>query len=134
MQLPQPKRREMGENMIPLINVVFLLLIFFMLTGMLAAPEPFQVQPPNSRSDAETTEREGTLLLAADGRLALDGEELAREALPATLHQRLAAQPDLRLKLKADAEVTAPMLMDLLDELREVGVKRLTLLTRLGEA
>lgn len=36
--------------MLPLVNIVFLLLIFFMMAGAVSAPEPLKVQPPRSWS------------------------------------------------------------------------------------
>lgn len=40
------------ENVVPLINIVFLLLFFFLLTGTLRAPEPFPVELPDTRGSS----------------------------------------------------------------------------------
>lgn len=130
MRLPESARREMGENMIPLINVVFLLLVFFMLAGALAVPEPFAVQPPTAASAAALENRDWTLLLAADGSLALDGELLALDELKEAVSGILQRQPGARLKLKADAAVAATRLIELLDALRTVGAEQVLLLTQ----
>jgi biopolymer transport protein ExbD len=130
VRLPDTPRRVAGENVIPLINVVFLLLIFFMLAGALAAPEPFRVEPPASRSDAALENRDRTLLLSADGRLALDGAPLPRDALEPAVAGLLEQHPGARLKLKADADVTAATLIDVMDALRSAGAQRVTLVTR----
>lgn len=42
---PEP-RRQSTESIVPMINVVFLLLIFFLMTAKLAQPDPFEVTPP----------------------------------------------------------------------------------------
>lgn len=130
MRLPELQRREMGENMIPLINVVFLLLIFFMLAGTLAAPEPLQIRPPAAISDAALESREWMLLLSADGELALDGVVLPAEALAATVSKLLQEHPDARLKLKADADLTVTKLIQVMDALRAAGAERVILLTQ----
>lgn len=130
MRLPDPQRRAAGENMIPLINIVFLLLIFFMLAGTLSAPEPFRVEPPASRSDTALENREWTLLVGADGQLALDGELLGRERLGEAVANTLAANPEARLKLKADADITAVALVEVMDALRAAGAERVILLTQ----
>jgi biopolymer transport protein ExbD len=130
VRLPDTPRRVAGENMIPLINVVFLLLIFFMLAGALAAPEPFRVEPPVSRSDAALANGDRTLLLSADGQLALDGAPLPRGALEPTVAALLEQHPDARLKLKADADTTAETLIDVMDALGSAGAQRVTLVTR----
>jgi biopolymer transport protein ExbD len=130
VRLPDPPRRETGENMIPLINVVFLLLIFFMLAGVLAAPEPFRIQPPASQSDARLENRDWTLLVTADGQLALDGEVLPQSALEPAVARLLEEHPDARIKLKADGDITARALIEVMDALRRAGAERVTLLTR----
>ncbi|WP_322867174.1 biopolymer transporter ExbD [Aquicoccus sp. G2-2] len=45
MDIPRPVRRPRGEAILPMINVVFLLLIFFLMTAELAPPEPVAVAP-----------------------------------------------------------------------------------------
>ena len=51
MRFEPPRPRNEDERILPLINVVFLLLIFFMLAGRLSASDPFQVEPPRSSAD-----------------------------------------------------------------------------------
>ncbi|NHX27772.1 biopolymer transporter ExbD, partial [Escherichia coli] len=46
MQFPQHPRRDRGENIVPMINVVFLLLIFFLMTAQIGPPAPIDVTPP----------------------------------------------------------------------------------------
>lgn len=135
MRFPEPERREQGENVIPLINIVFLLLIFFMLAGSLAATDPFDVEPPETRDGLEAEQpEEGVVLLAADGRLALDGEELDEAALALRLREWNDADRTSPVKLKADADVPAERLLDLMDLFRDAGLERLILLTTSAES
>ncbi|MFV8836194.1 biopolymer transporter ExbD [Aquisalimonas sp.] len=133
MRLPAPNRREFGEPVIPLINIVFLLLIFFMLAGTFTTPDPFDVDPPESRAGQEADDGEGVLLLGADGQLAFEGEELeGDDALIRVLEQRLEEEPEFELRLKADGAVGSSRLLDLMDRLRDAGLERLLLLTTEG--
>lgn len=132
MRMPQPERREMGENVIPLINIVFLLLIFFMLTGTLAAPDPIEIDPPEARQDLRAAEEpeQGLLLLSAAGDVAFEGDATHMEALPEMIRARLEENENLRLTLKADAGVQASRLLDVMDVLRDAGAERILLLTQ----
>ena len=133
MRLPAPNRREFGEPVIPLINIVFLLLIFFMLAGTFTTPDPFDVDPPESRAGQEADDGEGVLLLGADGQLAFEGEALdGDDALIRLLEERLEAEPEFELRLKADGAVASGRLLDLMDRLRDAGLERLLLLTAEG--
>ncbi|MCA8928410.1 MAG: biopolymer transporter ExbD [Alphaproteobacteria bacterium] len=125
----RPKRRRGGladDRILPLINVVFLLLIFFMLAGRLAASDPFPVAPPASSSEAADDGGETVIHLAADGALALNGRPVALEDLQALVPS---AAP---LRLKADAGVEALRVVGVLAQLRAAGVRQVSLVTRAG--
>lgn len=124
MRLPDAPRRREGENVIPLINVVFLLLIFFMIAGSLGRTELFDVQPPESISDARPPESARRVLMAADGRLALDGRPVAMDALGPRL-----ANTTAPVEVKADADAPAARLLELLTALRAAGVEEVELIT-----
>lgn len=132
MRLPDPQRREQGDNLVPLINIVFLLLIFFMLAGTFTRPELFRVEPPRSLSEALPAEEALDLLVAADGRLALDGEAVSDDSLVPALRQIRQGDPQMRLQIKADADTPSRRLMAVMDLLRQAGVEKLRLLTVQG--
>lgn len=48
MEFGTNQRREPQEGIVPMINIVFLLLVFFLMTAQVAPPEPFEVEPPES--------------------------------------------------------------------------------------
>lgn len=135
MKLPRPQRqRDHETHLIPLINIVFLLLIFFMLTAKLTQPEPFEVEPPVSASTQPVELQELIVLIGADGRLAVGEQTVDEEGLRASISAHLAEQQETRIKLKADARVEAERLLSVMEILRQAGVERLILLTALGDA
>lgn len=122
-------RREVDEDsrILPLINVVFLLLVFFMVTGQLAATDPFPIEPPESLSEGAPAD--GHLItFGASGELALDGDIMAEDALLAALADRLSdTRPEIRIKAHGAAEAT--LLVALLSRLREIGAETVVLMT-----
>ncbi len=129
MRFEEPRTDQSEASILPLINVVFLLLIFFMLAGSLSAVEPFAVQAPESVSEAVSEPDTLSVLLGPKGQLALDGETLDREALLQQIAERLADDPALRFQLKSDARVAGNRVVVLMEGLRAAGVERLYLLT-----
>ncbi len=129
MRFETPRPRNDEERILPLINVVFLLLIFFMLAGRIAATDPFEITPPSSASEAPAGPRDILVVMSGDGRLALDGETLRREALQAAVAERLAVRDPVRVRLKADSQAEAAEVVAVMEILREAGVERLKLLT-----
>ncbi len=130
MKIPRPRRRKSGDNVTPLINVVFLLLIFFMLTSSFVQPELFPVAPPQSISEAMPGDKNRlTILVSADGRLALGKTAVEAGDIGAEVAKRKRANRNLRIEVKADGKVPAGRILALLDRLRAVGVNRIGLTT-----
>lgn len=132
MRFARSRRRNDDERILPLINVVFLLLIFFMLAGRFSASDPFEVEPPRSVSQGAATERDILVLVSADGRLALDGEIIEASALGAAVADRLSPDKKMRLWLKADGSAEATRVVEVMELLRAAGAERLRLLTVTG--
>jgi biopolymer transport protein ExbD len=125
---PLPRRTTNAEdNILPLINVVFLLLIFFMVSGTLIQEPPFAVTPPNTQHAAPLDSQAEYLAIGADGRLAWIGEAIEPADLAERLSQR--QQPGAPLQVRADRRLEARVLTGLLAELRAGGVAQIQLLT-----
>jgi len=126
-------KQDNDENLIPLINIVFLLLIFFMLAGTFSRPEKFEVAAPKSMSQTSVEEQTLVVVLAADGRLAIGERQLDRPALKQLVSERLAAEKDLQVQLKADLGLAAGALIETMEVLRDTGVEKVMLLTVLDD-
>lgn len=129
MKLSRPPRRASDDgHLIPLINVIFLMLIFFMLMGRITASEPLAVTPPASGSGRETDPAERVLLIDAEGRMAL-GE---RRIEAGELKEAIAPLGEAALRhltIKADAKLKASQLRQVLDLLQDAGAEGVDLMT-----
>lgn len=108
-----------------MINVVFLLLVFFLMTATIAPPEPIEVSPPATEAGSEP-EPGAALLAAADGELAF-GSSRGDEALAAAI--ATASEAGEPLLLRADAELEGVELARLLARLAAGGAERVDLVT-----
>ncbi|MDH3690987.1 MAG: biopolymer transporter ExbD [Gammaproteobacteria bacterium] len=129
MKLPAPIQREHGEHILPLINVVFLILIFLMLTATVEPPEPFAVSPPKSLSEAPAGSGEEAVVVSANGRISIAGREIARSALKNNVARMIGQNDVAPVKLKVDANLKAHQLIQVMEDLRAAGAKKLLLLT-----
>jgi len=137
MILPPPKRpRSTEENILPLINIVFLLLIFFMLAGVLAKSPPFELTPPDTHETGNPAQLDNQVLaVAADGRIAFGGETFGRandnNTTNTALTEALADWPqDTPLQVRADGQLKSAELTALFTTLRRAGIVEIDLLTR----
>lgn len=124
---------QLDDNMIPLINIVFMMLIFFMIAGQLSSNELIKIQPPTSQEQSTLQEHDAILFVSAKGRLVLNDVLLVASALTEILQQKISETNDIQsfeLLVKADATVPASELTDLLKQVRAAGVLKVSLATQ----
>ena len=126
MDFRPPDRRRRGESIVPMINVVFLLLVFFMMTAQLAPPDPFEIDRPVAEGGAASGGPGAVLHVDSSGMLDFGGLRGA-EAIAAIAARTRDAGP---LTLRADARVPAARLAAILSQLAGAGVPRVALIVR----
>lgn len=128
MKLRRSRPPEEKENILPLINVVFLLLIFFMLLASISTYVPFPVTPPAAKN-AKNGKPDIMVAVAADGRIALDGAEIETAALDENLRNRLTAAVRPAVWLYTDRDADSDRVLDVMEHLRKAGATELRLVT-----
>ena len=117
IRLDQP-RRQKGESVVPMINVAFLLLIFFLMVAVLSPPDPIAVTLPDAMGeDAQTPDAARVLIVAGDGRV------VTQDGRAASL-TNFAGQSVL---LRADAQVDGGRIAAIIAELSAGGVESVQL-------
>ncbi len=117
-------------SLIPLINVVFLLLIFFLVAGTLDKFEVLSVEPPLATAGEEINQGPIVVVLGRYEEMLVDDDLILPEELSAEIKKRLKLRPDRQITLKADARLKADRLIEVLDEINAAGGKSLTIATQ----
>lgn len=117
MDFTDPPKRPRTESIVPMINVVFLLLIFFLMTSHLARPDPFEVTPPQARTGGET-DTDPVIYIDRNGRISFD-DVTGPQAL-VRLAAASAETPVIRMR--ADAAIPAKTLAGILRDLADAGL------------
>lgn len=121
MNLVSHRRRSSDASLIPMINVVFLLLIFFLLAAQIKAPDPIEVSAPVSISEM-VSDGELTLFIGADGQIKfgdISGPERLEQALIAICQEQDC--PSINVRVKADRAADAAVVAGLLPVLARAG-------------
>ncbi len=123
--LPTRTRRDRREPVVPMINVVFLLLIFFVMTAQIVPPAPFDLDLPSADGADDT----GTapLYISADGMIAFN--DLRGEA---ALAAAVAQSKDAALRIHVDAALSGQSLAKTLATLTQLGATEIALVTEGG--
>ena len=117
-------RRDPDDQALPLINIAFLLLVFFLLAGTLLPPSPFAITELELLNGTASPDESERLLMAPDGRMAYRGQALRREDIEASLFADL----DGPLRVQVDAATEAQQVVNLLRRLAAAGVERVELI------
>lgn len=124
-----PAPADSEENVLPLINIVFLLLIFFLIAGAMTIPDLFPVEPPVSDSETPAAPVETIVLIGADGQISLQNELIAADQLHALARAIIKQKPLQPFKLKADSQAASGRVISAIEALRNAGVQQTLLIT-----
>ena len=127
MEFKRARRRDRKLDLTPLIDVVFLLIVFLILTTNFQQPS-LTLDLPSGTSD-ENADREDAVLIELDarGHLALDGVGISQADLISGLQDRLASSSEAVVRLLADQDVAYGDLLPLIDLIRSSGARAIDL-------
>jgi len=131
--MPPKKGSRLIINVTSLIDVMFLLLIFFMVTSTFKNQPAINLVLPRSVSAEESPLTPAVLYLTADGTVYLNDQALADAALPATLAQLQTTTGEDRIILRADTEADHGDVVRLIDLVKESGFTRVSISARAPE-
>ena len=127
MKLNRPRQGQESETIVALIDVVFFLLVFFMLIGRMDATAPFDVSPPIAESGKDMPAGGATVAISATGALALDGTEMNRSELETVLTGMLARDEGLRVRINAHRDAELRHVLPLVGWAEGIGVRDVVL-------
>ncbi len=114
-----------GFQIAPMVDIVFLLLIFFLVTWNFARYEPeLDVQVPSAKEGKETRRAVGEVILnvKADGSIVMNRRVLTPDALREALTKISQLYPDQAVVLRGDENVDYRFVVDVLDICRAANI------------
>ena len=136
MNLRPQRYRETDVNITPLIDVVFLLLIFFMVSTTFERESELRIVLPEA-SEEQLQSREDLILVSIDAneRVHVGDQALADTkvaTLSAALQERAGEVRDVPVVIRADAAVSHQAVIKVMDAARQSGLVTITFATRVG--
>lgn len=125
------KRQPLILELTPLIDVVFLLLIFFMVsTTFVNEPSALEVDLPMSSAPEMIVEGEDVgITLTDDGRVFVDGEGVTMDQLRGELRRIAQQSPTTQVVLRGDKGLEYQRLIDVMSIAHELGLTNFSLAT-----
>jgi len=129
MLIERKKSRSVEMVFFPLVDIVLLLVIFFMLTSKFITQTAHNIDLPKSRTATVLEDKKITIYITKDHDMFLNDSPVTMDALPEELTSILGADPDKIVILKADSVTELGYTVGIVDIVRECGGKRLTITT-----
>ncbi|MBU1727491.1 MAG: biopolymer transporter ExbD [Candidatus Omnitrophica bacterium] len=117
-------------DILPLINVIFLLLIFFILTPILILPPGIKVNLPRVVTSESISSDNVEVIVNSENYIYLDGNIVNVDSLRAILKQ--AASRAQTVLIKADKRASLEKVVEICDMSRESGIKQINVATNQG--
>ena len=131
MKIKRFRRRRPRIEIIPMIDTIFFLLVFFMVASLsMIHQEGLTVELPRAASAAPALAQRITVTVAADGRLFLDKRPVSRDALVAALRQAVARAPKALVVVNAARAARYGDAVAVMDAARLAGAAQASLATQ----
>jgi len=137
MKFRRHKKRRVDPHvdLTPLIDVVFQLLIFFMLSSTFVVQSSIQIEMPEAQGAAQLEQKDLSVTLAygtggpdGKGKIYVDSEEVQTiEELTQILADRVRERPDVQLLVRTDTRTDAGRLIQVLGIANSVGIQKTAL-------
>ena len=117
---------EEDINLTPMLDVVFILLIFFIVTANFIKEPGLEINRPDSDT-AETQENAAILIAVGPGEIWMDGRRIDARQVKANVVKLLADNPQGSVVIQADEKATADSIIAVMDQSRDAGVYQISL-------
>ena len=131
MLVQRPARKKPNVQIVPLIDVIFFILVFFMLfTTFRTQPAGLNLELHKAATSDKQSPSQVTVSIAADGRMYLGDRQVTSAALRSEVSKALQRRPDLFVVIRADKNARYDYVVQAMDDIRQVGGYRFGLAVR----
>ena len=128
IRFPYKEKSTFKLDLIPMINVVFLLLIFFMLTSTTSL-QIKKVELPTAKTAEKNSKQFLTVTIDKNGSLELDGKAVTIEALPVHLEKKVAEKKNAVISIHADKAIEFELFGKVIELAKQAGAADFMLAT-----
>ncbi|WP_029913965.1 ExbD/TolR family protein [Pelobacter seleniigenes] len=121
------KRAQADLNMAPLIDMVFILLIFFLVTTSFVKETGVEVNRPSAASAVSQNKTNILLAITPQNRIYMDHREIDLRAVRANVERALAENPDGSVVVVADRDSNTGIAIQVMDGCRQAGARNVAL-------
>lgn len=124
--IPGRRRDDVNVDIAPLMDMVFILLIFFIVTATFTRETGVQIEKPKAESAAQLQQRNILIAITRQGTVHVNERQVEPAALQEILKQMLQKNPDREIVLMADQRSFTGLLVKVMDAANLAGAKKVS--------
>ena len=121
IQFPYKEKEPFKLDLIPMINVVFLLLIFFMLTSTTPTKQKTKIDLPKVKTAEKNSKQFLVMTIDKNGSMQLDGKDVTFEVLPAHLEKKISEKKNTVISIHADKIIEFELFGKVIELAKQAG-------------
>ena len=129
VKFPYKEKAPFKLDLVPMINIVFLLLIFFMLTATTPTKEGGKVELPKAKTGEKSNKHYLTVTIDKKGALQLEGNATTLDALRGQLEKIVSGQKDTVISIHADKIIEFELFGQVIEIAKQAGAEDFILAT-----
>lgn len=130
MQISRQKQSKNELPVLPMVNVVFLLLVFFLVSGTIEKVQVVPIDPPVAESGKVLDEGHIVISLGKYDEIVLNDDLVNEEDVAPLLTKQLKDHPNRIITIRADSSLPAKKLIRMMDYVKAAGGQNLSLVTQ----
>jgi biopolymer transport protein ExbD len=129
MKLLEKSPRKISINLTPLIDVLFILIIFFTVSSTFLEQPGIELKLPEAESSQSHTAQKVIIYVDKDENLFLNDDSVTIDNLVKSVESLISAQTDKSVVLHADQQVSHGIIINIMDRLRKKGIYKIVIST-----
>ena len=121
IHFPYKEKEPFKLDLIPMINVVFLLLIFFMLTSTTPTKQKTKIDLPKVKTAEKNSKQFLVMTIDKNGSMQLDGKAVTFEVLPAHLEKKISEKKNTVISIHADKIIEFELFGKVIELAKQAG-------------
>jgi len=134
MKFKKRQHRKLNLDITPLIDVIFLLVIFFMISTTFLSYNEIKVKLPEAAAESKQMNTVPVeITITRENKIYIDEKIVKPKDLLTSLQQRIATMTDKTLVIRADGQVKHQLVVQVMDTAKSAGIDKLSIATILKQ-
>jgi biopolymer transport protein ExbD len=129
MEFERRRRRNGRIDIAPIVDIVFNLLLFFVITYNVTSDSAIRIRLPDSSTAESRADEQLVISVTREGETFIGEQTVTIEELPAAVQAGMSALPETSIKIKADQKAVVGILIKVVDAVRLSGCTAFSIVT-----